>query len=100
LVLTLTTTCVATGATSQSSTVSEPAAAWPSRWDLLNPFIVARYDGLPGRVFADESDRDPPRDEVGEHSAWRPGGWRHSYRPRRVFTGRVVVAWERWLEQR
>jgi len=41
-----------------------PAAAWRARWDSLELFTPARYDGLPGRPFPGDPDRYPGRDEV------------------------------------
>jgi putative flavoprotein involved in K+ transport len=41
-----------------------PAAAWRARWDSLELFTAARYDGLPGRPFPGDPDRYPSRDEV------------------------------------
>jgi putative flavoprotein involved in K+ transport len=41
-----------------------PAAAWRARWDSLELFTAARYDGLPGRPFPGDPDRYPGRDEV------------------------------------
>ena len=41
-----------------------PAAAWRTRWDSLELFTPARYDGLPGRPFPGDPDHYPGRDEV------------------------------------
>ena len=41
-----------------------PAAAWRARWDSLELFTPARYDGLPGQLFPGDPDRYPGRDEV------------------------------------
>jgi putative flavoprotein involved in K+ transport len=41
-----------------------PAAAWRTRWDSLELFTAARYDGLPGRPFPGDPGRYPGRDEV------------------------------------
>ena len=41
-----------------------PAAAWSARWDSLELFTPAKYDGLPGREFPGDPDHYPTRDEV------------------------------------
>src|SRR3954466_8215207 len=46
---------------------AEPAAAWRNRWDSLKLFTPARFDSLPGRVFAGDPDRYPSRDEVVDY---------------------------------
>ena len=44
-----------------------PAAAWRERWDSLELFTPARYDGLPGLPFPGDPDRYPGRDEVAAY---------------------------------
>jgi putative flavoprotein involved in K+ transport len=45
----------------------EPAAAWRERWDSLQLFTPARYDGLPAMAFPGDAERYPGRDEVADY---------------------------------
>jgi putative flavoprotein involved in K+ transport len=45
----------------------EPAEVWRRRWESLQLFTSARYDGLPGLAFPGDPDRYPTKDEVADY---------------------------------